>query len=597
MINTASKANIGFRWLGVSLVTLLVACSGSDSDNDTNTDDASNTLTGSVFASAVNGASCEITDSIGDIVAGPFTTSEEGAYSITLPDDRLAEDLVIACSGGTFTDEATGLTNRSAGTMATYIAGGALSTGSAIHVTPSSTVIHNLITDHGKTPAEAATIFEAAFGFVPDPTTTPTDATAPAQGAEEASLLSGLRAAAFSQLASDLGLLSTDQFALFTALAIDLADGLLDGKHGADTIIIDGTSIELPADIQNRFGRALVNFRAGGRDASGLANNAFGILPFAKTAMTHHYKIEYLPGMHGAINGKTEFTLKVGDHSGVAQTGLDVSIKSKMNMDGMVHGTPFEGMCHEGATSGEYGCTVYYLMPSVMMNGMSMGFWELKVMIGGHEGEHTFFHPTVKMAMGDTAQVRLKGLADKISSSMDMNHDDDGSDDNGGSHAHATGTRIGINADDMMAETEARTYYLFKKALTGVSGNHSFELFIAAKENMMDYPAVSIGTTLNSGDMHHELSIATMSVEVSTDGINWVVATDHGEHGHTGHWLASGISGLTDGTEAKLFVKLVVGGEKKTTDGDVPNALPVTDDANNNYARFTVTPGSSSMQM
>ena len=570
---------VNFQYLGIFLITLLTACSGGSGSTDNpspDTNDTSNNLNGSVFASAISGASCDVKDSIGTVVAGPFTTSENGGYNVILPDDRLEEDLLVECSGGTFTDEATGMTNRTAGFMAAHIAGGTSSTGNTIHITPSSTIVHGLITQHGKTAAEAATAFEAAFGFTPDYTTAPTDASDPTQGAEQASLLSGLRAAAFSQLASDLKLQSTDQFALFAALANDLADDTLDGRTTSGIITIEGTSTELPVDIQNRFAQALINFR-NGRDNSGLANSNVGVLPFAKTAMTDSYKIMYQPGMHPAVNGKTEFTLKVSDHNDTAQTGLAVSIKPKMNMDGLVHGTAFEGTCDENTMDGEYNCTAYYLMPSIMMSGRSLGFWELKVMIDGYDGEHVLFYPSVAMAMGDTAQVRLKGHNDKISSSI--NHEGNSS------------------MDGMAHEAEARTYYLFKEALTGTTGNHNLELFIAAKENMMDYPAVFVGTTLNSDDLQYKLSIVTMSVEVSTDAVNWVTASDHGSHGHDGQWVATGISGLTDGIEATLYIRLIVEGEQKTTDGTTPNALPAANDANNHYAKFIVTPGGSGMSM
>ncbi len=599
-MNTNEKQGIYFRWLGMPFITLLVACGGgsSDDNNSPANGNTQNTLKGSVFASAVDGASCEVIDSIGNVVSDPFTTSADGSYSVTLPGDRLAEDLIVECSGGTFTDEATGLTNRTAGFMAAHITGGTANAGNIIHITPSSTIVHDLITRHGKTAIEATAAFIDAFGFTPDYTTAPTDASAPAQGAEQASLLSGLRAATFSQLANDLGLLSTAQFALFSALATDLSDGTLDGHAASGAITIEGTSTELPVDIQNRFVRALINFR-NGRDASGLANSNIGILPFAKTAITDNYKIDYLPGMHAAVNGKTEFTLKISDHNDMAQTGLTVSIKPTMNMDGMVHGTAFEGTCSEGATTGVYGCTIYYLMPSIMMNDRSMGFWELKVTVGGHDGEHVFFHPSVTMAMGDTVQVRLKGRNDKISSSINHETDNGTGSDHSGDNMHAAmrSHPEDDNTDGMTNETEVRTYYLFKKSLTGTTGSHSFAFFIAAKENMMHYPAVSVGTTLNSGDLNYELSIVTMSVEVSTDAINWVTATDHGGHGHSGQWVAENISGLTDGSEAVLYVRLIVEGEQKTTDGATPNALPATDDANNHYAKFIVTPGGSGMSM
>ncbi len=552
------------QWVGIFLITLLTACGGSGNDN---TEDRSITLSGSVFASAVSSARCEVKNSNDDQITDPFTTSATGNYSISLPSDRSTEDLIVKCTGGTFTDEATGQTNSVAGTMAAYITGGTSSMGSSIHITPASTIIHDLITRHSKTVVEATTQFEAAFGFTPDLTVAPTDVTQPADGADNASLRAGLRAATFSQLASDLGLSSSEQFALFSALADDLSVGSLDGQAASGAITINGTSMILPADIQNRFGLALVRFRNGTHDASGLANNDIGLLPFAKIAMTDSYSIEYIPSMYGAINGKTEFTLKVSDPGGTLQTGLDVSIKPKMHMNNMVHSTPFEAACNESITNGEYGCTLYYLMPSIMMNGMSMGFWELKVMIGGQDGEQATFHPAVKMAMDDTAQVRLKGQNDKISSAMNSNN-----------------------------ETENRTYFLFKSKLTGMTDNHHFELFIAAKENMMNFPAISTGSTLNSGDMNHELSIITMSVKVSTDASNWVDATE--KEGHKGYWIASNISGLNDGEAGMIYVKLDIEGEQKTTDGNSPNAQPATDDTNNHYAKFSVTPdGRSAMSM
>ncbi len=553
------------QWLSISLVTLLTACGGSSETDSTN--DTSVTLSGSVFASAVNGASCEVKDNSNQ-VAGSFTTSTNGDYSISLPSDQVAKNFTITCSGGTFTDEATGQSNSIAGTMAAYIAGGTSSMDTTIHITPASTIVHDLINQHGKTATEASTIFKAAFGFSPDLSIAPVDATNPAGATDNAGLLSGLRAATFSQLASDLGLSSADQFALFAALAEDLSDGSLDGQGASGAI--NAAGITLPADIQNRFSQALINFRSGTRDASGLANNKIGIPPFAKVAITDNYRVEYLPDMQGAVNGKTAFTLKVSDPNGTLQTGLDISIQPKMNMAGKAHTAPFQATCSEGMSLGEYGCTVYYLMPSVMMNGMSMGFWELKVMIGDQESDQAIFYPTVTMAMGDTVQVRLKGQEDKIASSMK-------------------------HGQNMMDNTENRTYFLFKNSLTGMDNNHTFEIFIAAKESMMSFPGVFTGATLSAGDIRHELSLTTLSVNVSSDAVNWVNATE--KEGQPGHWVASGISGLTQGTTGTLYVQLDVEGEQKTTDGNVPNDLPAADDANNHYAKFRVTPGNTGMSM
>jgi len=132
---------------------------------------------------------------------------------------------------------------------------------------------------------------------------------------------------------------------------------------------------------------------------------------------------------------------------------------------------------------------------------------------------------------------------------------------------------------------EKRKYFLFRDNLTGTTGNHTFDLFIATKESMMSYPAVSVGTTLKD-ETGTDWSVNTMSVEVSTDRTNWIAATDNGN----GHWSASGISGLTDGTQGTLYVRLTVNGEQKTDDGNAPDGIA-------DYAEFKVTPGGSSMSM
>jgi hypothetical protein len=219
-----------------------------------------------------------------------------------------------------------------------------------------------------------------------------------------------------------------------------------------------------------------------------------------------------------------------------------------MHMATMEHGTPVDD-CVESATAGVYDCTAYYLMASQMANGTSMGYWNLEVTIdNGTTEESAEFTPAVMMAMGDTVRGTLKGQTDMIANM------------------------------GMMGETQ-RTYYLFKDSVAGTTGNHTFNLFIAARETMMSHPAVSVGTVLNSGNMLYELTVSTMTVEVSTDGNNWIAATDNGN----GHWSASGISGLTDDQQGTLYVRLTVNGEQKTTNGSAPAG-------ENAYATFLITP-------
>jgi hypothetical protein len=538
-------------WLKMAIIPLaglLVACGGS-SDGGVDT----TTVTGSVVAAPVGGASVVAKDVSGNQIAGPVTTAADGSYSLEIPDSALSSTIIVESTGGSFDDEASGSIGSSAGMLAAHVAAGSLSAGSAVHITPASTIVRELVAHHGKTLTEAESAFESAFGFAVDTDVAPTDATAPAAGAAQAQLLAGLRAAAFSQMAMDLGLTSEQQFDLLPALAQDLSDGELDGDDVSGAVTISGSTM-LPADIRNRFALAMVNFREGGNDHTGLGNDLIGTLPFAKVALSSSYRVEYVPGMMAAMEGKTRFTLRITDRNTVqAITGQTVSLMPMMHMAAHEHATPVEG-CTETATPGDYTCTLYYLMGSSMMNGMSMGYWQLKVMVGGMMGESVTFYPQVMMAMGDTGKAVLKGQADMIA---------------------------GMAMAGGMAMDEHRSYYLFNAGLTGMTGNYDLDLFVAAKESMMSYPAVFVGTTLNAATAY-ELTVASMSVEVSTDESNWTAATDNGN----GHWTVSGISGLTNGMAATLYVRLTVNGEQKTADG-----AALAGDGTNDYARFTVTPG------
>jgi len=523
-------------------VGLLVACSSSDNDPV----DAS--ISGTIFAAAVSGADVTVTDGTNPDVAGPVSTNADGEYALVILHGSLNQGLYIKSTGGSFIDEATG-NNGTAGEMLAYVA--AIKNGDSISVTPGSTIIANLVMKHGKSLTQAQTLFDAAFGYTPDLSVVPVNATAtPSAGASDESVLAGLRAAAFSQLALDLGLSQNDQFALFAALAADLSDDALNGVDASNVAVAVG-STTLKADIQNSFSQALVNFRAGGRNKTGLKPNQIGGVPFAKVVLTDSYKVEYIEGMMKAQIGKTMFKLRItNNNDSNPATGLMVGMMPMMNMENHSHSSA-KGDCVEDGTTGVYNCTMYYVMGSVMGNGDSMGYWKLKVNIGGMSGESANFYPLVKhMAMGGTALVKLRGQeGDKIPGmgGMAMN----------------------------------RPYLLFRDgSLSGMNDNHTCNLYIATRETMMSYPAVFQGTTLNAGTAY-ELAVTAMTVEVSTDGgTSWTSATGSGN----GKWEATGLTGLTNGTEATIYARLTINGEIKTTDGEAPAGA-------NDYATFTITPG------
>jgi hypothetical protein len=259
--------------------------------------------------------------------------------------------------------------------------------------------------------------------------------------------------------------------------------------------------------------------------------------------------------MMDAMEGKSQFKIRVSDHNDIAVTGEMVKLMPMMHMpDGRNHATPVDGDCIESGIAGTYDCTVYYLMASTMMDGSSMGYWHLKTMIGGMMGETADFYPPVKMAMADTARIRLKS----------------------------------VGVDDMVMSMNGpvnRNYNLFKSSLTGMTGNHQFQIFVTAMENMMSFPAVFQSAILNLGDMNYELTVSSMSVEFATDLSAPNPWTPADGSSNDGYWTASNITGLTNGSAGEIYVRMTINGTQYSTNGETAAGI-------NAYGTFFVTPGS-----
>ncbi len=528
--------------LAVSCSIILTACGGGGSDSGTT--DA--TISGAIVAAPVDGAQVSVTDVSGNLVAGPVSTTA-GQYSLIIPAGSLGLSLILKSTGGTFTDEATG-NSGNAGEMSAYMAANSISGSSSVSATPGSTIVAELVLTHSKTLTQAKQVFADAFGYTPDITITPADATdtATATASDEAKL-AGYRAASFSQLAMNLGLSQDSQFDMFTALAKDLSDDTLDGVDASGSISIGSTGHNLNANIQNDFSTALVNFHSSVYNQTDMANDEIGNVPFAKIALTTNYKTEYVPGSMAAMEGKSTFQLHITNRSdGTNVTGATIMLMPMMHMSTMTHSSPVPVAAVSEDGNGLYTATAYYLMASTMMDGTSMGFWDLGITANG---ESAHFYPSVMMAMGDTVKTRLKGQTDKIV--------------------------------DMMSMSVSRDYNIFKDKLMASSGAYNFTVFIAAKESMMSFPALIDGDTLTSGMGGTSLPVTSILVEFSIDdGANWTTAVD----GTNGTWAATGLA-LTAGQENQIRVRLTVNGEVKTTDG-------LAADGSNDYASFTVTPGS-----
>lgn len=522
----------------MSAAGLLVACSGSSSSSDSGeVSDAS--ISGMVVAAPVSNADVSVVDVTGVAVAEVVAvqTDAAGQYTnLVIPNGFLGQNLIVKSTGGAFLDEATGGQPGEVGDgeMFAYVSANSLSSESSVSVTPGSTIIAHLVMQHGKTIEQAKDAFFKGFGYFPDTSVSPVDATVAAVDASDAAKLAGLRAAAFSQMALNLGLSQNDQFLMFIALAQDLSDGMLNGLMAGADIEINSPSlgvIKLPADILKRSANAMLDFQTGG---------------YSEMALTSTYRVEYIQGMMSAMAGKSTFKFRIKNRStGDPEPGLMPMVMPMMYMSGHSHSSPLTDVTDNG--DGTYTVTIYYLMPSGM-NGMSMGYWDLGVTV---ENKTVHFYPNVMMSMGDTALVKLKGVDDEIMSMM-------------------TGTMVG------------RTYTIFKESLTGGAGSYNFSVFVVAQESMMSFPAVFDGSELSGNSLD-------ATVEISDDdGANWSLATDNGD----GIWSVNGLS-LTDGVEDQIRVRLTVDdtvyNEVKTTNG------LVQEPGVNDYQTFTVRPGMGMM--
>jgi len=515
----------------VLAASLLGGCGSSGGSSDNNA--AQSEISGSVFASYMEGASVSIYDTSGNLVAGPVTTNAQGGFTITLDTAHLASALIFKSTGGDFIDEVTGAVTVG-GALSTLLASDTLagSVDLSVNLTPSTTVVERLVSEHGKTLIEAQDAFENAFGFLPTPHILPSDATTTDADASDDQKLAGLRAAAFSQLNNDLGLEANQQFDLILQLADDLSDDSFDGKNDATDLNIDG--ISLGTDIKSKYSQSFIAFKESDKNKTALTNTQIGTLPFAQLALSENYKIQYVPGMMTS-EGKATVKVKISDLEGTPATGLNPMLMPMMNMATHQHSTPKGSFVEDAEEDGTYIATIYFLMPSEMSNGMSMGYWDLKVSIGE---ESVHFYPPVMMAMGDTAKVKLIDQNDEIQE---------------------------MGSEMMMP----RPYFLFNNGLSAAGDNHDFSIFLATKDNMMSFPSLNDDSVI---------------VEMSINQTDWTTAT----YSTQGIWTGNNLSGLAageDGTDI-IYVKLTVNGVQATDDGNAPDEIA-------DEAMFFVTPSSN----
>lgn len=515
----------------------VAGCSGSSSPSSSSPPTTS--VNGIVMAGPADKAAVTVKTTAGAVIAGPVITGADGSYSIAIPSSELTKDLVFEATGGTFTDEATSPATATMGTLSTHVTAGTLVSGATVAIDPSTTIIQKIVAS-GKTKTAAESYFSTAFGYTPDSSVKPAFAGI-SSASTTAQRLTGLRAAAFSQLAKNLGISASNQFALINAIAADLADGTLDGGATVD-------SKTMPPDISNTYGQALIDFQQSSNNKSKLTADQIGAPVFNKIVYTDSYKAEFIEGSTKAATGKTSFKLKLTNRSdNSAATGKTLTLKPFMYMSTKSHTTPVDAVV-ESATPGTYDCTAYYVMSTGMAGGVSMGVWKIDVMIGT---ETATFFPDVAMNMGTTPLTKILGIDDKIMG---------------------------------MAGVENRTWFLFDDGIMkeGMGSTYTVKLFTATKAVMTSFPSVYVGKILKN-DSNTDWTINTMLLEVSSDKSAWIPLSDATANGH---WS---VSGITPDMGNKLYVRLIVNGEQKTTDGKV-----LAPDGSNGYQTFTLASGSMS---
>ncbi len=539
------KKRFNLIQVGFWVALVLAGCKSNTIGNDI-------VLDGTLMAGLLDGAKVTAYDAAGQSLG--TTQSLKGEFQLTLKADDLKSTLVIQSSGGSYEDEATGqqVTLGSEG-LSAVIAGNSL-VGAAPLVTldPATTLIERAAKDwsryhSGVTSLEVAALaaeqaFLTHFGFQPQQAQKPVEVTQVMTGKETLEAkLAGFRAAAFSQMAFKLTKDETQQIAMLRALGQDLADGTLNGLAGSATVMLGAK--KLPKDGANQFALSMLEFLDSTRNQSGLTTDKLGSLPFTKVLYSTSYKVEYIPGAQEAMQGKTQFSLKVTDLNGSPLASLpSLSLTPKMRMPSMTHGTPQAGCAQSASEATVFTCALYYLMAS-SVNNMSMGIWSLGVKITQNSAsESVTFFPSVKMGTGDGVRVDLKGVKDQRMA--------------------------------MAGGMEARPYYLFKESLDTAAQSATF--FIAVGESMMSVPALVSGLVLNSGT-GYALTVNQVVAEASMDQTTWTVMSDLGK----GKYKATGL-GLTSGKANSVFVRLSVNGEQKTTDGQAAAG-------SNGYQTFTFT--------
>lgn len=195
--------------------------------------------------------------------------------------------------------------------------------------------------------------------------------------------------------------------------------------------------------------------------------------------------------------GVADINITVSSTDGHELPDGNIQVSPLMNMvSGMQHGTPLENAVGPLSADGTFTSTAYFLMPSNMPSGMAMGDWSITVSFDGYSET---FPITVDMMGSDVKQLK------------------------GGDDDQIMGMSDGMSTD--------RSYYIFNRGrhINSEMNTNLFEVYVAARETMMDYQAISEGNILNP-DTPYELEIQSVVVDMCiadcSSENNWTTAIE-----------------------------------------------------------------------
>ena len=526
--------------LVLCLSIILFGCGNSSSDSPTATPlvhAATTSVSGVVFAGPASGATVTVKTTAGVVVATSGTPSDaNGSFTVAIPTAALSGDLIFETtgSGATFTDEATA-TSTALGSLSAFVPANSLTAGSNVTLDPSGTIVQKLVSG-GKTRTAAFSAYSSSFGYKPSFTTKPAFANV-SSAATTPQRLAGFRAAAFSQLTSDIKDPATGtgiggaakQFELIQAIADDLSDGVLDGRKTGGTVVKTASNFTIPEDILNQYNASLLTFQTGANNKSKLTPGQINVPISGRVFLTTTYRVEYVPPTIGEFVSADTFQLKITKRSdGTAATGLasSIVINPYMIMGANGGGGNWLNFITETATPGTYSGTAHYSMETYW--GLDM-YWKLHVFIGS---ETAFFYPNV-------ATFKNK---DSVTASY-------------------------YNASDLTG-TSKRLYRIWRESLSaGSGGTYDLTLLVSAPDSgTSTYGSASSANNFavyagQNAWANSPLTITTVTVQYY-NGATWISLAPVGTN--TGKFTVSGLT-LTPGTQSSVYVRLIINGTTYTT--------------------------------